>query len=218
MSCERYFDAMLALVQEVRQQQQHTIQKVACHAARTVEEGGCVHVLDHGHLLGAELVSRAGGLAALRLVTIEDVRNPALVRRGDVLFVASVSGRAKEVIESALLARERGVLVISLTSGAQAAQAPVEHESGKLLRDVADLVIDIGGVAGDALLAFERLGRRACPSSGVISAIVMWAVVAEMVAQMEADGFVPTIFTSANVPGGLESYQAEIQRYQRLGY
>ncbi|MFZ5822828.1 MAG: hypothetical protein ACOY94_00585, partial [Bacillota bacterium] len=71
---------------------------------------------------------------------------------------------------------------------------------------------------GDALLAFERLERRACPSSGVISALVMWAVVAEMVAQMEADGFVPTIFTSANVPGGLESYQAEIQRYQRLGY
>lgn len=218
MSSERYFDAILELIQEVRQGQQQTIQEAARHAARTLEEGGCVHLLDHGHLLGAELVSRAGGLAALRLVTIEDVRNPALVRRGDVLFVASVSGRAKEVIESALLARERGVLVIALTSGAQAAQAPVEHGSGKLLRDVADLVIDIGGVAGDALLAFERLERRACPSSGVISALVMWAVVAEMVAQMEADGFAPTIFTSANVPGGLESYQAEIQRYQRLGY
>ncbi|MEW6227105.1 MAG: sugar isomerase domain-containing protein [Bacillota bacterium] len=218
MSSERYFDAILESIQEVRQGQRQTIQKAARHAARTLEEGGCVHLLDHGHLLGAELVSRAGGLAALRLVTIEDVRNPALVRRGDVLFVASVSGRAKEVIESALLARERRVLVIALTSGAQAAQAPVEHESGKLLRDVADLVIDIGGVAGDALVTFERLERRACPSSGVISALVMWAVVAEMVAQMEADGFVPTIFTSANVPGGSESYQAEIQRYQRLGY
>lgn len=218
MSSERYFDAILELIQEVREEQRQTIQKAARHAARTLEEGGCLHLLDHGHLLGAELVSRAGGLAALRLVTIEDVRNPALVRRGDVLFVASVSGRAREVIEAVLLARERGVLVIALTSNAQAAHAPVEHESGRLLRDVADLVIDIGGVAGDALLTFERLGRRACPSSGVISAVVMWAVVAEAVAQMEADGFMPTIYTSANVPGGLERYQAEIQRYQRLGY
>lgn len=218
MSVDRYFDAILALIGEVREAQRANICEAAAQSARALAEGRGVHLLDHGHLLGAELANRAGGLAALRTVTVEDVRNPALVRRGDVLFLASVSGRAKEVVEGALLARTRGVFVVGLTSGAQAERAVAEYGSGKLLRDVADLVIDIGGVAGDAFLEFEGLGRRACPSSGVVSAVVMWAVVAETIARMAADGVEPTIFTSVNVPGGPERYEAEVQRYQRLGY
>lgn len=214
---EEYRQRIIAEIESTLNNAAPAIRQVANLATDVVASGGVLHILDHGHLLGNEMTCRAGGLAAIHVVTLEEARNPVLVRRGDLLFIASVSGRSKQVVQAALQAKERGVHTVALTSLAQAAMAQPEDPELGLLRDVAEAVLDIGGVAGDALIGGD--GGKACvPGSGILSVVVMWAVVAELVAGLRKRGIEPTIFTSVNVPGGEQSFEKEMARYARLGY
>lgn len=214
---EEYRHRIIAEIESTLNNAAPNIRRMANLAADVVASGGVLHILDHGHLLGNEMTARAGGLAVIHAVTLEDARNPVVVRRGDLLFIASVSGRSKQVVEVAIQAKERGVHAVALTSSAQAAVAQPEDPNLGLLRDVAEEVLDIGGVAGDALIGGD--GDKACvPGSGVLSVVVMWAVVAELVAALRKRGIEPTIFTSVNVPGGEQSFEKEMARYVRLGY
>ncbi|WP_324716714.1 SIS domain-containing protein [Carboxydochorda subterranea] len=214
----RYVEAIFEILKQVVESQHQQIASVAQRTADVIAHGGCVHLLDNGHLLGSELINRAGGLAAMHAVTAEAAKDPACVRRGDVLFIASVSGRSSPVVEAAILARARGVFTVALQSNAQAEVSPPQHPDGRHLRDVVDVALDIGGVAGDAVLEFPGLSQRACPTSGVVSAVLMWAIVAETIAALLRSGVVPTVFTSVNVSGGEQRYAEELERYRRTGY
>jgi uncharacterized phosphosugar-binding protein len=56
------------------------------------------------------------------------------------------------------------------------------------------------------------------PSSGVLAAIMLWAVSAGIIERMVAAGVVPTIYRSVNLPGGVDSVKAVDQQYIERGY
>lgn len=124
------------------------------------------------------------------------------LRKGDVLFVGSVSGKAANVVELAIQGRAHGLTVIAVTALSYSSKLASEHPSGKRLYEVADLVLDNRAPYGDGMLEVDDLDYPICPASGIGAALVMWAVVAGTVEELLGRGLKPTVFPSINRPDG----------------
>jgi uncharacterized phosphosugar-binding protein len=242
-----YFERLHAQLEELERRSLPAIEQAAARCAECLLNGGVIHVYDTGHLVSRELINRAGGLAAFTPFSFDlQVQNPNAYREaqglgahispetvraivqaaldrsrmapGDVLIIGSVSGKTPFPVELAIQARERGLYTIALTALDYSTRLPSEHESGKRLFEVADLVIDNGAPYGDALLEIEGLAEPVCPASGIGAAVALWAVVAGIIEQMVAAGKPPTVFASINRPDGQQRYQQSLERYKRQGY
>jgi uncharacterized phosphosugar-binding protein len=133
---------------------------------------------------------------------------------GDLLIMSSVSGRAVSVVEVARAAKRLGVQVVAITNVAYSQAVQSQHSSGQRLFEVADLVIDNCGVIGDAALNMEGVDTGVAPTSGLAFCYIIWAVVAEAVAQMLARGLHPHIYRSINLPDG-EEFNAQAEAAYR---
>ncbi len=144
------------------------------------------------------------------------VRRSALVA-GDVLIVNSVSGKSALPVQVALSARQLGLFVIAITNVTYSRAVSSQHSSGKKLFEVADLVIDNCGVVGDAALDMEGLETRAIPTSGLTFCYIIWALVAEVIAQLVARGKKPHVWRSVNLPDGEEFNARAEAEYRETG-
>jgi uncharacterized phosphosugar-binding protein len=234
-----YFDALIAQIEEIRREESDTLRRAAEATAKSLASGGVIHLFDTGHMITQEFNQRAGGLVAFTPFSFNmnvqshnmredrqidgridsEVIALALkrssIRPGDVLIVGSVSGRAYITVEVAIQAREMGVYVIGVTGVQQASVAESEHPSGKLLYQVADIVIDTHVVAGDALMAIPGMERKVGPSSGISAAAALWAMTVEMCAILAAEGNPPTVYMSANLPGGMDELPRTKELYKQ---
>jgi uncharacterized phosphosugar-binding protein len=221
-----YLDKLLALLEELRASQLPQIHAAAEIVARALADGRDVHAFGsgHSHMLAEEIFYRAGGLARVRpilygpLMLHEDAvrsteleRNPNLgdellashpIQAGDVLIVASNSGGNAVSSRLAQRAREHGVAVIAITSLRHANSADARSTDSARLHQLADVVLDNGGDTGDAAIAIAGLDRRVGPTSTVIGAAIINAVVAEAVHILVERGDPVDVFVSSNVEGG----------------
>ena len=136
---------------------------------------------------------------------------------GDVLIIVSVSGKAASVVEVALAAQRVGVKVVAITNVAYSRAVESQHSSGKRLCEVAEVVIDNCGVVGDAVLDVEGVGTGVAPTSGVAFCYIIWAIVAEAVAQMQGRGLHPHVYRSVNLPDGEEFNARAEAAYREAG-
>lgn len=244
---ETYFERIRAQITILEQRSRPAIEQAADKCAESLLRGGVVHVYDTGHLVSRELINRAGGLAAFSPLsfdlqvtntnpyreaqgvgaqtTPETVRcivraalDRSRVAAGDVLIIGSVSGKTPFPVELAIQARTREVFTIGLTAIDYSSQLPSEHESGKRLYEVADLVIDNAAPYGDAMLSLDGVETAFCPASGIGAAVALWAMVAGIVERMAAHGKPPTLLASVNRPNGMEHYKQTIEHYKQRGY
>lgn len=194
-------------------------------------------------MLSSELIHRAGGLVGFTPFNFGmSVTNPNAYREkagprpdvtaetvalaikssnlkaGDVLFVGSVSGKSVRIVELAMQAKVAGVRVIGVTSLTYSSQLKSEHPSGKMLYEVADIAIDNHAPYGDAMMEVQGLEMKACPASGISAACVLWAIVAGTIERLIARGITPSVYRSANAPGGIEDGNCQRERYKELGY
>jgi uncharacterized phosphosugar-binding protein len=226
----RYLGAAERLVARLAGDEWANLDHAAALVADALANGGTVHAFGtgHSHMLAEELFYRAGGLVRVRPILFEGLmlhagaelstsleRLPGLaatiadhhpMEPGDVLFVASNSGGNAVVTELASLARGRGVPVIALISrthaASSAARSAVAAPAALGLADVADVVIDNGGETGDAAVSIEGFGTRVGPTSTVVGAAALNAIVVEAVERLVARGIHPDVFVSSNVAGG----------------
>jgi uncharacterized phosphosugar-binding protein len=239
---ETYLEALQAKIAEIAANPE-PMRKAAVLCSDALAKGGVIHVFDSGHMVSSELINRAGGLVALsalsfNLNVVNPVKSRALapdeptlsfgyiehvfetnqLRRADVLFVGSVSGKTANVVELAMRAREHGLTVIALTALAYSSKLVSEHPSGKRLFEVADFVLDNCAPYGDAMLVVDGLDYPVCPASGLGAATVMWAVVAGIIEEMLARGLKPTVFPSVNRPDGKALVSAVDAEALQKGY
>ncbi len=237
-------------IQMLAERQADRVRQAALFCADALEPGGIVHIHDTGHIVDAELINRAGGLAAFSrfkfdLQVINENRyreaNPgeplvdpnecerlivraaigrSNMRRGDVLIIGTVSGNKFRQIELSLQAQAMGVKVIAVCAEGYRGVLVSQHPCGKLLVDVADLVLDNGAPYGDAGLPVEGLPRKMCPLSGIGAAVLMWAVAAGTVQILIERGKVPSVYPSVNipVPEGGEGYSHVAEHHKQHGY
>lgn len=190
----------------------------------------------HSHLLAEEAFYRAGGIAAAQAILDPDLmlhlgaRRSTLIERepgraeavlsnypvgpGDVVFVASNSGRNAYPIELALGAKARGATTIALTSLTHATATTSRHHSGKRLFEVTDIVIDNGGTYGDAGLPVGDGEVNMGPTSTIVGAFVLNAIFAEAVDMLAATGIKADVYQSANKQGAEAEAEAIIDRWQ----
>jgi uncharacterized phosphosugar-binding protein len=242
MLIEQYFQTLQAKIAEIASDPE-PIQKAAKICADCLAAGGAVHIFDSGHMISSELIHRAGGLAAFSALTfglnvnnyvrtranippentlsyayIAHVFETDQLRKGDVLFVGSVSGKTANVVELALQARAHGLTVIAVTALAYSSRLESEHPSGKHLYEAADLVLDNHAPYGDAMLEVDGLDYPVIPASGLGAATVLWAVVAGIIEELLARGLKPTVFPSVNRPDGRELLKQIEAEALRKGY
>lgn len=220
------------LMEKMRETQGESILAAAKCIADTFETGGILQAFGSGHSsAGAmEICHRAGGF-----VPTKRIKEPAQgeyesvpgvgelfmkkvdIRKEDVVFIISNSGRNPLPLEIAAQAKERGAKVVAVTSVASSSRLTSRHKSGKRLFEMADVVIDNQIPDGDACIWLEGLDTPICGMSTITTAVALQAVTLEAARMLLEKGATPPIFKSQNVDGGAEYNQALLeQHFDRL--
>lgn len=226
---ETYRGSLIDLIAEIGKTQADAMGRAASAVADTLGRDGIVYVLGSGHSLlpAYEVHNRAGGLAPVNVIldpgfgraervpgyaqTLFDKYSP---ETGSVLFVISNSGRNPLPVEMAMLGKERGMTVIAITSLAHSRSVSSRHPSGKRLFEIADIVIDNCGEAGDAAVDVPGVPAKMGATSSVAAITIMNSVMIDAAEKLARRGQAPPVFRSANIDGSDEHNQTLYDRYR----
>lgn len=228
MSAEQYIAEIKALIDSLEKTQMEKIHQVAELAANAFVSNNLVYVFGAGHsaLLASEIFARAGGLFHMQGIFDEGMAVSVGARRqgnferlpgyipciiqdydigpGDVVIVASNSGRNPAPVQMALEAKKLGAVVVALTSLKHTNSVTSSDPSGKKLNEVADIVIDNGCPAGDAVVSLAGLPTKVGPTSTVMGATILNAIVVQAAKILLDRGIEPPVPMSGNMPNGKE--------------
>ncbi|MBT2664464.1 SIS domain-containing protein [Bacillus sp. ISL-4] len=231
-----YFEEVQALLTIVGEQEKQSIKESVDHISKAVMSDGIIHLFGsgHSHILTEEVFYRAGGLAAIRPIFVEDLmlfkgasRSSQLerqndlsekfmhdedIRPGDVCIVISSSGVNPVPIDVATIAKEKGAFVIGLTSPDYAKSCPSRHKQKHYLHDVVDLVIDNHIAKGDTLLKSNNISFGS--GSTVIGAVLLNMIFTQVIQTIIESGETPPVFLSSNIEGADEHNQKIIAKYK----
>ncbi len=234
-----YFETLRILLDQIEMSQAGVIGRTADVIADSLAAGGVLHIFGtgHGHLLAEELFYRAGGLAPVNAILAPGLmlhdsaqastlleRTPGYatlvleqydLRAGEVLIIASNSGRNVAPVEAALAARQRGLTVVALTSLQHSQAVTSRHDSGLRLFEVADIVIDNCGIEGDAAIEIQGMPGRVGATSTIAGAAILQALAGEIITRLLERGRRPPVLRSANVDGGDELNNEVLASYRR---
>jgi uncharacterized phosphosugar-binding protein len=205
--------------------------------SQIVSDGGFLLAAGSGHsaIFAMELYHRAGGPSFV--LPVADVTSlplfgpakaraaertpeallPALARMnprpGEMIWINSQSGINAAIVELALESRRRGLKTVAFTSLAHSQSGKSRHASGKRLFEVADHVVDLGGVIGDALVPVDGAPRQVSvgPFSTVSAVFLAHVILSEATSELERRG-IACVYTSVNTPDGeVRNRELELQ-------
>lgn len=240
MKYQEYYEVVKSQLEKEFQEEGTQIEKAAEYCAASVMAGRVIHVFGCGHsqMFAMEVFYRAGGLVPVNALLIPHL---ALFPKAklstmqervegfskgfleledtdekDTMIIVSISGRNAGVVDMALAAKEIGMKVIALVSEAFSNATTSRHSSGKNLKDVADVVIDVKCVAGDAVLQIDGLDAKFCGTSTVLGMSIMESIVAQTVENCVKQGYYPPVYVSSNLDKG-DAINAEyIKKYSKM--
>jgi uncharacterized phosphosugar-binding protein len=241
VSAGEFFAVARDAVARVERTQLGAIRRAAAVLAGRMRSGGVVQVFG---TFAMEMAGRAGGLVPVHAMylsdlalsgryPVEEMREPAFERRPeiarelfglydirpeDAFVVVSNSGRNGSTVGMALIAAERKLPVVVVTSMAHTSAVTSRHPSGKRLFELADVVIDNCAPFGDAVLDMGQ-GSKVCAVSSITGAVIAQALTAEIVACYQRHGEQPPVLVSANVDGADEhNARVRAQYGSRIGW
>ena len=204
--------------------------------AAALASGGTIHVFGtgHSHILAEELFYRAGGLVRVSPILVDTLmlhvdaaqstvleRQPEIadailiehpVTSGDVLICASNSGASAVASRLAQLVKPLGVKVVAVTS--------IRHATSAQARADRDAPAARDRRCGDRQrwrrrrrggIAVSGTAQAVGPTSTVVGAAIVNAVVVEAVQILVDGGHAPEVYTSSNVAGGDEANARHVQ-------
>lgn len=231
---QQYFANMESTLRKVLLENS-AVEDAARAAASALANDGVIHIVGtgHSHMLAEEAFYRAGGLikidpvldtglmlheSPLKSTYFERLPGYAEVllkdrelKPGDVVVVASNSGRNSVPVEAAQLAKAKGCTVVAITSLPHSQKVSSRAASGRKLYELADLVIDTQIPYGDACLSITGMSSPMGPLSSIVGIAALNSMLA-LTAQFLVDlGHTPDVFISANVDDA-ESNLDELER------
>lgn len=231
---DSWFEEVHALLVHVRDINRAALAQAGGLIGPAIARGGVLHTFGSGHseIIAREIIGRAGGLVCVsgilettngaaenvpgfgRLLAERHARLHGM-ERGESVIVISNSGRNCAPIDVALVAKERGLHVIAVTALAMAREAPSRHPSGQKLHEVADLVLDNGGITGDARTVLpDGSGARSGPSSTLTGGMLLNLLQLEVLQWLAEHGHPLPVLRSQNTDGGAEHNQALAAKYR----
>ena len=233
-----YLKNIIDLLEKLESTQEEVIEQVSAVCADCIYNGGLLYFFGtgHSHLVCEEPFYRAGGLACVYPILetdlmlhegaskssgyerLEGLGNIVIANtglgKGDILFIASNSGRNCAVIDAALEAKKRGAITVAITSMNHTTQVSSRHSSGLNLYQVCDYVLDNGGVAGDASVQLPGLSQNIAPTSSVIDLTLVNLITVNIVERLLEKGMNPPLFTSSNSDGGDKANKPVLEVYR----
>src|SRR6266704_1582150 len=154
----------------------------------------------HNLVVGANGQRQAMFLENVSGLAERILRNFA-VRAEDSALVVSSSGCNIVPIEMAEQFQKRGVPVVAIISKAHGEATRSKRSDGKKLQDFADLVLDTGAPAGDAMVRVPGLETPVAPGSTVGGCMLINCLKAEVAARLTAAGHPPKVLSGAAIIG-----------------
>ena len=231
----RWLESARRLLDHIETTQMDAISQAAEWCAGAIGVGGLVHLFGSGHsrvpveemfprygsfpgfhpivelsmTFHTEVVGTNGQRQAMFIERVEGLAETILQNYhfggDDLMMVFSSSGRSAVPIEMASGARDRGMRVIAVTSVAESMAASSGHSSGTRLLDHADLVIDIGTPAGDALVELAGTDLPVGPGSTLANAAVVNEIKVQVARLLLDQGVDLPVLTSSSLVGSERS-------------
>ena len=230
-----FLQAAQAMLDRIRDTQLPALAAAARICADSIAAGGLVHLFGTGHsrIAVEEIFPRHGSFPGFhpivelsltyhnQVVGANGQRQAMYLEKlegfGEVILrnfvfgphdsfvVFSNSGVNGVVIDVALGARQRGMPVIAVVSLDHCQASPSRHSSGQRLPDIADVTIDNGAPAGDALVEIPGLEEPVGPGSTIGYAAVVNALKCLVAADLTRRGQPPLVLTSGVLVGAAAS-------------
>ncbi|RRD95496.1 sugar isomerase domain-containing protein [Clostridiales bacterium COT073_COT-073] len=242
----KYCTGILEIINQINETQADKIRTAAKWCAETIASGKMVHLFGSGHsvLPIQDMFPRYGGVVgwhplmdprlmwsnvigpggARELLWIE--RQEGYIKNflqsynlqaGEVLIVYSHGGLNAAPIEAALYAKEKGLKVIVVTSGDNYEKAQATHSSGKMLGDVADLMISNCCPLEDSLVEIPNYPQKVGASSTVGAIVITQSIASETALKLQKMGHEMFIFVSPNVTECPPDYMHQVyDNYTKL--
>jgi uncharacterized phosphosugar-binding protein len=225
-----YLERCRAIVDTIAQQQA-AINQAADWFAKTILAGRMVHLFGSGHsrILVEEMWPRYGSFPGFNPIVELSLSFHNLVvgpnGQRQAMFLENVSGLAERILrnfdlkpeDSALVAsssgcnvvsiemaegfRKRGIKVVTIISRKHSEASKSQHASGKKLQDFADLVLDTGAPAGDAMVKVDGLSTPVAPGSTVGGCLLVNSIKAEVAQRLTQAGAPPKVLTASALIG-----------------
>lgn len=211
--------------------QEDRIQHAADLFSRTILAGRMVHVFGSGHsrMMVEEMWPRYGSFPGWNPIVELSVSFHNLVvganGQRQAMFLENVSGLAARIlrnfdlsdtdtalvisssgcnvvpIEMAEAFQQRGIKVVAIVSQQHLEPSTTRDARGKKLTDFADVVLDTGAPAGDAMVQIDGLDTPVAPGSTVGGCLLINSIKAEVAARLTAAGQPPKVISSPVVVG-----------------
>jgi uncharacterized phosphosugar-binding protein len=222
---QQYLDKSAHILERI-QQQEEKIATAASWFAKTILAGRMVHVFGSGHsrIMVEEMWPRYGSFPGFNPIVELSLtyHNNVVGANGQrqAMFLENVSGLAERIlrnfvlssVDSALVISSsgtnvvpvemaeqfqlRGIKVVALITADHSAASVSKRSDGKKLGDFADLVIDTGAPAGDAMVSIEGLETPVAPGSTVGGILAVNCIKAELARLLTEAGQPPKVLTA----------------------
>ena len=146
------------------------------------------------------------------------LRNFACSERDAALIISS-SGCNVVPIEMAEEFRKQGIRVVAIVSKAHLSVSESKRKDGKKLDDFADLVLDTGAPAGDAMVEVEGLDFPVSPGSTVGGCLIVNAIKSQLARLLTEAGKTPKVLTATCRIGkerAAEIFESAYDEHSRL--
>jgi uncharacterized phosphosugar-binding protein len=238
MMIQNYFEEVFRQLEITLKHELMSMNHAAEVLADVIEKDGLIHVFGSGHcqMFAMEMFYRSGGLVPVNPLLLPHLSITPIAKLStvfermegfsktylelenvsakDAMIIVSVSGRNGSVVDMALAAKELGMSVIALTDADFDLHTSSRHSSGKFLKDVADIVIDLKVDYGDACMSLTGLNEKFSATSTVLGMTILQAITARAVEILWQRGLVPPIWTSSNRPEGDQKNADYFEQYK----
>ncbi len=242
----RYFEALIERLAEVRATQTETIDRAADACARSIAADKLVFSFGTGHgaLPALEMFPRTGTIVGFRpivestMISFHRVWGDMGARQyrfihavegygkailsshqldpADSIVLFSHSGVNAVILDIAIGAKEKGLTVIAVTSLPHSSASPSRHSSGKRLFEIADMVIDTRASLSDASIRIEGLDAPVGANSTSVAIAIAHAIVAATVEKLVQRGIEPYVMLNPNPAGKEAANAANDRNYEEL--
>jgi len=211
--------------------QEALIQQAAVILSKTILAGRMVHVFGSGHsrIMVEEMWPRYGSFPGFNpivelsltfhnLVVGANGQRQAMflentvglaerilrnfdIGEADSALIISSSGCNVVPIEMAEIFQKKKIPVVAVITRAHAGKSKSKRTDGKKLGDFADIVLDTGAPAGDAMIHIEGLDTPVSPGSTVGGAMIINCLKGEIARLLTENGQPPKVLSAAVIVG-----------------
>jgi uncharacterized phosphosugar-binding protein len=244
---QQYMDRSAHILDRVKQQEEK-LATAASWFAKTILAGRMVHVFGSGHsrIMVEEMWPRYGSFPGFNPIVELSLtyHNNVVGANGQrqAMFLENVSGLADRILRNFVLSdkdtalvvsssgtnvvpvemaehfQRRGIKVVALITAEHSAASASKRSDGKKLGDFADLVIDTGAPAGDAMVRIEGLETPVAPGStlgGVMAINCMKAEIARLLTEAGQPPKVLTAVCNVGVEKATELFESAYDEHAR---